>query len=80
MDALGKYIHSKGLLYGLYSCAGFKTCAGRPGSLGFEKVDASTYAKWEYFLPYLGSIISSMITATMIRPHRKCDTQSCETH
>jgi alpha-galactosidase len=35
MGALGEYVHSKGLLYGLYSCAGFKTCQGRPGSLGF---------------------------------------------
>jgi alpha-galactosidase len=23
-----------------------KTCAGRPGSLGYEKNDANTYAKW----------------------------------
>jgi hypothetical protein len=26
--------------------AGFKTCAGRPGSLGYEKKDANTYASW----------------------------------
>jgi alpha-galactosidase len=47
MAALGEYIHSKGLLFGLYSDAGFKTCEGRPGSLGYETVDASTYAKWK---------------------------------
>lgn len=47
MGKLGEYLHSKGLLYGLYSCAGFKTCQGRPGSLGFERVDASTYARWQ---------------------------------
>lgn len=47
MAALGEYIHSKGLLYGLYSDAGFKTCQGRPGSLGYETVDANTYAKWK---------------------------------
>ena len=47
MEALGEYIHSKGLLFGLYSDAGFKTCQGRPGSLGYETVDASTYAKWK---------------------------------
>ena len=40
------YVHSKGLKFGLYSDAGTKTCAGRPGSLGFEKNDANTYAKW----------------------------------
>lgn len=47
MAALGEYIHSKGLLYGLYSDAGYKTCQGRPGSLGYETVDAQTYAKWK---------------------------------
>jgi hypothetical protein len=44
MAALGKYIHDKGLLYGLYSDAGYKTCAGRPASLGHETVDAQTFA------------------------------------
>ena len=28
---LADYIHSKGLKFGIYSCAGSKTCAGRPG-------------------------------------------------
>ena len=41
------YVHSKGLKFGLYSDAGTKTCAGRPGSLGFEQNDAHTYAQWE---------------------------------
>jgi alpha-galactosidase len=26
--------------------AGFRTCGGRPASLGFEKLDATTYASW----------------------------------
>ena len=43
---LADYAHSKGLLFGLYSDAGLKTCAGKPGSLGYEKEDAETYAKW----------------------------------
>lgn len=34
MEALGEYIHSKGLKFGLYSSAGFKTCQGYPASLG----------------------------------------------
>eukprot|EP00117_Sycon_ciliatum_P026916 scpid81457/ scgid21980/ Alpha-galactosidase; Alpha-D-galactoside galactohydrolase; Melibiase len=46
MKALGDYIHSKGLKYGIYSDSGSKTCAGRPGSLGFEEIDAKTYAEW----------------------------------
>lgn len=40
------YVHSKGLKFGLYSDAGTETCAKRPGSLGYEEVDANTYAKW----------------------------------
>lgn len=39
-------IHELGLLFGLYSDAGNLTCAGRPGSLGYEVKDATTYASW----------------------------------
>jgi alpha-galactosidase len=46
MKALADYIHSKGLKFGLYSDAGTNTCAGRPGSLNYEKNDADTYAAW----------------------------------
>ena len=53
MQALSNYVHSLGLKFGLYSCAGSKTCQGRPGSLGFEEIDANTYAKWNVdFLKY----------------------------
>jgi len=47
MGALADHVHSKGLLFGLYSDAGKMTCQSRPGSLGFETVDANTYAKWK---------------------------------
>lgn len=43
---LADYAHSKGLRFGLYSDAGTHTCAGRPGSLGYETNDADTYASW----------------------------------
>jgi alpha-galactosidase len=46
MKALADYVHSKGLKFGLYSDAGTKTCAGRPGSKGHEEEDARTYAEW----------------------------------
>ena len=46
MKALADYVHSKGLKFGLYSDAGTKTCAGRPGSKGHEAQDAMTYASW----------------------------------
>ncbi|PID30008.1 MAG: alpha-galactosidase [Candidatus Cloacimonadota bacterium] len=43
---LADYIHDRGLKFGIYSDAGSKTCAGRPGSKGFEYIDAKTYAEW----------------------------------
>ncbi|MBN2611576.1 MAG: glycoside hydrolase family 27 protein [Bacteroidales bacterium] len=46
MKALADYIHSKGLKFGLYSCAGSKTCQGRPGSRGYQFQDARQYAAW----------------------------------
>lgn len=53
MKALGDYIHSKGLKFGIYNCAGNKTCGGYPGSRGYEFIDAQTYADWGVdFLKY----------------------------
>jgi alpha-galactosidase len=46
MKALGDYIHSKGLKFGIYSDAGEKTCQSRPGSKGHEEQDAKQYAAW----------------------------------
>ena len=46
MKAVGDYIHSKGLKFGIYSDAGRQTCGGRPGSQGHEYQDALTYARW----------------------------------
>ncbi len=53
MKYLADYVHSKGLKFGMYSCAGFLTCAGYPGSFGYEWVDAQTFAQWGVdFLKY----------------------------
>ncbi|MCX6335372.1 MAG: glycoside hydrolase family 27 protein [Bacteroidia bacterium] len=46
MKFLSDYIHSKGLKFGIYSCAGTMTCQKRPGGLGHEYQDARTYARW----------------------------------
>ncbi len=46
MKALADYVHSKGLKFGIYTDAGRKTCEGRPGSYGYEAIDAKTYASW----------------------------------
>jgi len=47
MQALADYIHKKGLKFGLYSSSGKKTCQGFPGSWGYWKKDAETYAGWD---------------------------------
>src|SRR5271170_3653826 len=53
MKALGDYIHSKGLKFGIYSSPGPKTCAGYAGSYGHEAQDAKMYAEWGIdFLKY----------------------------
>ena len=46
IKALADYVHSKGLKFGIYSDAGSKTCAERPGSRGYEYQDARQYAAW----------------------------------
>jgi alpha-galactosidase len=46
MKALGDYLHERGLKFGIYSDAGAATCAGRPGSQGYEFQDARQYAAW----------------------------------
>jgi len=46
MKALGDYIHSLGLKFGIYSSPGPKTCGGYAGSYEHEKQDAETYASW----------------------------------
>lgn len=47
MKAVADYVHSKGLKFGLYNCAGTKTCAGYPGTRGYEYQDARYYAAHE---------------------------------
>jgi alpha-galactosidase len=40
------YVHSLGLKLGIYEDAGTTTCAGLPGSYGYEAQDAATFASW----------------------------------
>jgi len=47
MRALADYIHAKGLKFGLYNCAGTQTCAGYPGTRGYEYQDARLYASFD---------------------------------
>lgn len=53
MKYVADYIHSLGLKFGMYSCAGYMTCAMYPGSYEYEWIDAKTFAEWEIdFLKY----------------------------
>lgn len=47
LKALVDYVHSKGLKFGLYNCAGTLTCQGFPGTRGYEYQDARNYAAWK---------------------------------
>ncbi|KAK6061342.1 hypothetical protein COOONC_00996 [Cooperia oncophora] len=47
MHNLARYMHARGLKFGIYEDFGTKTCAGFPGSLGHLQVDANTFAEWE---------------------------------
>ena len=46
IKALADYVHSKGLKFGIYTCAGTMTCQKRPGSRGYEFQDFRQYAAW----------------------------------
>ena len=46
MKALADYVHSKGLMFGVYSSPGPRTCGEYPGSYGHEEQDAKTFAAW----------------------------------
>ena len=47
MKKVADYVHSKGLKFGMYSCAGIMTCAGYPSSYDHEFEDAKQFAEWE---------------------------------
>jgi alpha-galactosidase len=69
MKALGDYVHSKGLKFGIYSSPGPKTCAGYEGSYGHEQQDANTYASWGVdFLKY--DLCSYMDIMKLHDPHQ----------
>ena len=53
MKAVADYVHAKGLKFGMYSCAGQRTCGDYPGSFDHEYLDAETFASWGVdFLKY----------------------------
>lgn len=69
LKELSKYVHDKGLKFGIYSDAGTRTCSkGQPGSLGHETVDAADFVSWGFDLlkyDYCNSPGRSADTAAM---------------
>ncbi|VDB95296.1 unnamed protein product [Peniophora sp. CBMAI 1063] len=47
MAALADKVHDMGFKIGIYSDAGTATCAGFPGGLGYESIDAAAYDSWD---------------------------------
>lgn len=47
MRGLAAYLHKRDLRFGLYTCAGDRTCQGYPGSRGHEFLDARRFASWD---------------------------------
>ncbi|KAI1429586.1 glycoside hydrolase family 27 protein [Xylaria sp. FL1777] len=46
ISGLADKIHELGFKIGIYSSAGTQTCAGYPASIGYETIDATTWAAW----------------------------------
>lgn len=47
IKGVADYVHGKGLKLGIYSSAGTYTCQHYPASLGYEEIDAQTFADWD---------------------------------
>lgn len=45
---LAEHLRSRGFVPGIYTDAGNLSCAGYPGALGFEALDAQTFAGWGF--------------------------------
>ncbi|KAG8807266.1 hypothetical protein FRC17_004548, partial [Serendipita sp. 399] len=61
-------VHAKGLLFGIYGDAGTATCAGFPGSLGYEAIDAATFSSWGVdYLKYDNCNVPSNWTDNWVR-------------
>ncbi|KAL9087366.1 MAG: hypothetical protein Q9165_006663 [Trypethelium subeluteriae] len=60
-------VHALGLKIGIYSSAGTETCAGYPASIGYEDVDAATFAAWGIdYLKYDNCNVPSNWTDTCV--------------
>jgi alpha-galactosidase len=75
IKGLCDYIHTKGLLCGIYTDVGPKTCAGWEGSFNHDEIDAKTYAGAESVpgLPAHAALTRLLVVAAACRVgHRLC--------
>ena len=66
-----------GLKFGIYSSSGTLTCGGYPGSIGYEIIDAETWASWgvDYLVSAPGlSCQEDSITYLMLKKYDNCYT------
>lgn len=64
ISGLADKVHNLGLKIGIYSSAGTLTCADYPASIGYESIDAATWAAWGIdcmckFLPILQYLLTT---------------------
>ncbi|RMY32013.1 hypothetical protein D0865_14846 [Hortaea werneckii] len=63
MNGTADKVHSSGLKFGMYSSAGTQTGASYPGSLGYEAIDAETFAEWG--VDYLKDVIDTCLACNV---------------
>jgi hypothetical protein len=77
IDGTADYVHARGLKLGIYEDAGTATCAGYPGSLGHEEIDAQTFADWGVdYLKYDNCNNAGSTTTRWRRPGVRSSTAS----
>ena len=73
MPGLGRFLHERGLQFGIYSSPGATTCARYPGSLGFEARDAASWAEWgvDHLRYDLCSYVDQLPARPTLEDHQK---------
>jgi alpha-galactosidase len=68
MKDVADKIHDLGLKFGMYSSAGTMTCGRYLGSLGYEDIDAKTFAGWgvDYLKVCYKTSASDITSLTML--------------
>ena len=78
MKYVADYVHSKGLKFGMYSCAGVRTCADYPGSYDHEYLDAETFAEWGVdYLKYDNCFVPGMTASPFLYRRMGMALRSC---